>query len=58
MTLSPDEAFHPAGEGTVVVGTLRLSGLNRMTISFWAVLADFEFAFDATDLDAEADDAG
>jgi len=53
-----DEAGHPGGEGALVVGSGGVGGLDVDALLRGAVLADFEFSFDAGDGDAEALNTG
>ena len=52
------EALHPGGQGLLVLGAGLLGCADVGAVVGGAVLADFEFAFDAADGHAEADDAG
>ena len=54
----PDQASHPGGEGLLVGCSSGVGGLNVDALLRVAVLANFEFAFDAGNGDAEADDSG
>jgi hypothetical protein len=56
--LEPDEALHPGGELLLVGSADGVGSVDIAAVGFGAVLADLEFAFDAGDGDAEADDAG
>ena len=58
MTLPSGEALHPGGEGLLIGGAGGVRGVDCAAVGFGAVLTDFEFAFDASDGDAETRDAG
>ena len=52
------EPCHPCGEGLLVWSSGGVGGVNVTAVDFRAILAELEFAFDASDGDAEAYDAG
>ena len=58
LDISHNQAGHPGGEGSLVICSGGVGGFDVDALLGVAILADFEFAFDAADGDAEALDSG